>query len=163
MKEYFEISVISCIIGFLLDCVIGDPAWAFHPIRLIGNLISTLENLIRPRFPATKDGETSAGFITVLAVCSVTFIAALFISTAIKNFYIKSAVNSLICCFMLAAKSLKTESMKVYHRLAENDIDGARAAVSMIVGRDTAVLDEKGIIKAAVETVAENLSDGVIA
>ncbi|MBR6399966.1 MAG: cobalamin biosynthesis protein CobD [Firmicutes bacterium] len=163
MKEYLEVSVISCVIGFLLDFVIGDPAWAFHPIRLIGSLISLFEKVCRRIFPKTKAGEIFAGFLLVLSVCFITFFTALFISAAIKNIYIKIAVNSLICCFMLAARSLKQESMRVYDKLKQNDIEGARKAVSMIVGRDTAVLDERGITKAAVETVAENLSDGVIA
>ena len=163
MKEYLEISIISCIIGFLLDCAVGDPAWIYHPIRIIGNLINLLEKVIRPAFPATKGGERAAGFFLVLLVCVITFFAALRISTLNIGFYAKIAVNSVICCFMLAAKSLMSESMKVCERLKNNDIEGARKAVSMIVGRDTAVLDETGITKAAVETVAENFSDGVIA
>ena len=151
------------ILGFLLDCAVGDPAWIYHPIRIIGNLINLLEKVIRPAFPATKGGERAAGFFLALLVCVITFFAALCISTLNIGFYAKIAVNSVICCFMLAAKSLMSESMKVCERLKNNDIEGARKAVSMIVGRDTAVLDETGITKAAVETVAENFSDGVIA
>ena len=70
---------------------------------------------------------------------------------------------SLLCWQMYAAKGLRKESMKVWTALRSQDVEGARYAVSMIVGRDTSVLDEKGILKAAVETVAENTSDGVIA
>ena len=163
MKEYLEISVLSCVIGFLLDCVIGDPLGAYHPICFIVNLISFFEKIYRRVCPKTKAGERAAGALLVLSVCLITFSAAFFISVLPVNFYIRLAVNAVICCFMLAAKSLKTESMKVYTALENDDTEAARTAVSMIVGRDTAVLDRKGIIKAAVETVAENFSDGVIA
>lgn len=156
-------SVLSCILGFLLDCLIGDPQWIYHPIRLIGNFISFCERIYRKIFPKTKAGEITAGLCLVITVCAVSFAVSFAINRIPLGFCPKLVINSLICCFMLAAKSLKTESMRVYDRLKKADEEGARQAVSMIVGRDTAALDEKGIIKAAVETVAENLSDGVIA
>ena len=160
--------VYSCcglVIGFILDMLIGDPQWLYHPIRLIGKLISVSEGFIRKRFSRTADGECSAGAVMAVFVCAVTFLTASVVSSAayVINVYLYIAVEGVMCYFLLAAKSLKTESMKVYKALRQNDIEGARHAVSMIVGRDTSGLDEKGIIKAAVETVAENTSDGVAA
>ncbi|MGN0161993.1 MAG: adenosylcobinamide-phosphate synthase CbiB [Candidatus Ornithomonoglobus sp.] len=152
-------------LGFILDMLIGDPQWLYHPIRLIGKLISVSEKSLRKRFSDTPEGERAAGTVMVIFVCAITFLTAAAVSAAayVINAYLYIAVEGIMCCFLLAAKSLKTESMKVYKALLQNDVEGARYAVSMIVGRDTSVLDEKGIIKAAVETVAENTSDGVVA
>ncbi|MGM9936049.1 MAG: adenosylcobinamide-phosphate synthase CbiB [Candidatus Ornithomonoglobus sp.] len=152
-------------LGFILDMFIGDPQWLYHPIRLIGKLISVSESFLRKRFSDTPEGERAAGTVMVIFVCAVTFLTAAVVSAAayMINAYLYIAVEGIMSYFLLAAKSLKTESMKVYKALRKNDIEGARYAVSMIVGRDTSVLDEKGIIKAAVETVAENTSDGVVA
>ncbi|MGN1116963.1 MAG: adenosylcobinamide-phosphate synthase CbiB, partial [Candidatus Ornithomonoglobus sp.] len=160
--------IYSCcglVLGFILDMLIGDPQCLYHPIRLIGKLISVSEKSLRKRFSDTPEGERAAGTVMVICVCAVTFLTAAAVSAAAYgiNAYVYIAVEGIMCYFLLAAKSLKTESMKVYKALRQNDIEDARYAVSMIVGRDTAALDEKGIIKAAVETVAENTSDGVVA
>lgn len=160
--------IYSCcglVLGFILDMLIGDPQWLYHPIRLIGKLISASEKGLRMCFSKTPEGERSAGVLMVLLVCTATFLTAAIVSAAAYavNSYLYIAVEGIMCYFLLAARSLKTESMKVYKAFEENDIEGARYEVSMIVGRDTSVLDEKGIIKAAVETVAENTSDGVVA
>lgn len=159
----FKYSVISCVIGFLLDILLGDPQCLYHPIRIIGKLIETVEKFVRKIF--NENHLKIAGFFLVIIVCAVT-VAVVFIINFIAysiNTYIGIAIDSVICYFMIAAKSLKTESMKVYDCVVQGDIVKSRQAVSMIVGRDTDNLDEKGIIKATVETVAENLSDGVIA
>ena len=126
--------------GFILDLMIGDPRWLYHPVCLIGNLIAFLEKILRKIFPKTNKGELAAGTVEVILVC--------LLSGGIP---------------FLATKSLKTESMKVYDRLKNGTLDEARYAVSMIVGRDTQSLTEEGVTKAAVETVAENASDGIIA
>lgn len=151
--------------GFLIDCIVGDPYWLPHPIRWIGTLISMLEKLLRPLFPATKLGERIAGMLEVIIVlmvsaccCGLALRMAYFVSKVL--FYIVSVVLS---AYMLAARSLRDESMKVSHALHNEGLESGRRAVSMIVGRDTACLDERGVVKAAVETVAENTSDGVIA
>ncbi len=158
----FKYSLYACFTGFLLDLLFGDPNFKFHPVRLIGNLINAVESVLRRLFGKR---EKAAGFVLVIIVCAVTTgITAFIICFAYRvNTYFGFVIESIICWLFLAAKSLKKESMSVYEQLEKGDVEGARAAVSMIVGRDTAVLDEKGIIKAAVETVAENLSDGVIA
>ncbi len=152
-------------IGFLLDLLFGDPHWLPHPIRLIGALISVLERGIRACVPKTRGGELFGGVILVILVTafsSAVPLGLLLLAGRIHP-YLCLAAGSLICYQLLAAKALKTESMKVCHRLEAADLPGARKAVSMIVGRDTDRLSEEGIAKAAVETVAENASDGGLA
>ena len=151
--------------GFILDLMIGDPRWLYHPVRLIGHLISGTERIIRNCLPANKTGERIGGGILVLVVVTVsTGVPAVILSVAYKYFWqLGLALESFWCYQILATKSLKTESMKVYDRLKNGTLDEARYAVSMIVGRDTQSLTEEGVTKAAVETVAENASDGVIA
>ena len=161
----FKYSLIACFIGFFIDLIIGDPIWFYHPIRLVGNLIVKLEKFFRCIFPKNDRGLLLGGFFLTFTVCLITttiVFIILFFSYKV-NLYFGVFIESIICYFIIATKSLKTESMKVYYKLSKNDIEGARFAVSMIVGRDTKNLDKKGIIKATVETVAENLSDGVIA
>ena len=155
---------ISFLTGFLLDLLFGDPYWMPHPIRLIGNLIAGLERKLRKEEDA-KEKSIRKGICFVLLVLSITGLvsaAILYIAYTIHpiaGFLVESVMTYQI----LAAKCLKVESMKVYDKLKEQDLAGARKAVSMIVGRDTACLDETGVAKAAIETVAENTSDGVIA
>lgn len=159
MKAF--ILILPMIIGFIIDIFLGDPYSLPHPVRLIGTLISRLERYVRSRFKNLRTG----GFflaLTVIFLSSGIPFACLFIAYKISNVF-GIAVESVFCYYLIAAKCLRDESMKVYRAILENDTDKARKAVSMIVGRDTDVLDEKGIIKAAVETVAENTSDGVTA
>lgn len=157
--------LIAVITGFILDLIFGDPLWLPHPIRLIGFMISKGEMILRKVFPKTKKGELAGGVMLVIAITAIAFIAPLGILLLADkiNIYSKIAIHSIFCYRILATKSLKTESMKVYHQLVEKDIPNARKFLSWIVGRDTQNLNEEGITKAAVETVAENTSDGVIA
>ncbi len=161
----FIYSIYACFIGFILDMIFGDPYFFFHPIRVMGKMIQVLEKVFREIFPRSSKGVIIAGIFFNISVCAVSGgTAFIIILCGYKlNVYFGIAVESVICYFMIAAKSLKKESMKVYKKIMSGDISGGRKALSMIVGRDTEKLDEKGIIKAAVETVAENLSDGVIA
>lgn len=160
-----KIHFLQLFAAFALDALVGDPHWLPHPIRWIGTLISVLEKALRRLFPATKWAERTAGLVEVLLVLlisggvgySVLFVAR---QLSIRMYYTISVV---ICTYMLAARSLRDESMKVVDALEKDGLFGARYALSMIVGRDTACLDEAGVIRAAVETVAENTSDGVIA
>ncbi|MGL5436736.1 MAG: adenosylcobinamide-phosphate synthase CbiB [Lachnospiraceae bacterium] len=152
-------------IGFLLDLCLGDPHAWWHPVQGIGSLICILEQQLRRRFPKDSSGELTAGIVLVLLVLLITGGSTWGILQIAGWIHpgLKFAVTVVMCYQILAAKSLKTESMKVYEAGKNGDIEKARLAVSMIVGRDTAVLSEEGIIKAAIETVAENTSDGVIA
>lgn len=151
------------LLGFILDTIIGDPYKLPHPIRWIGSFISILEKLCR-KIAKSNTMLMILGSILVFIVVFVSGgITLLVLKLASFNKYAYLIVSSVICYYMLAGKSLKTESMKVYKAFENNDTEGARKAVSMIVGRDTQSLTKEGIIKAAVETVAENSSDGVVA
>ena len=153
------------IAGFVLDLIFGDPVWLYHPVRMIGHLISGVEKIIRSLFPSGKTGERIGGGLLVVIVVAVSMAVPggiLYLAYHI-SFYLGLAVESFMCYQILATKSLKVESDRVYQEIQTGDIARARKAVSMIVGRDTERLDEAGITKAAVETVAENTSDGVTA
>ena len=160
------------IAGCILDWLMGDPYWLFHPVRFMGNMISALEARLRRLFPEhlLLAGGVLAGFMclfwTLIPVLGFLGIYRGLLSFGIQRHWIYICLfvlESFFCGQLLAARSLQTESMKVCSALKEGDIEKARKAVSMIVGRDTAVLDRDGIARAAVETVAENTSDGVIA
>ena len=156
---------IALVAGFVLDLIFGDPRWLYHPVRLIGHLISGTERIIRNCLPANKTGERIGGGILVLVVVTVsTGVPAVILSVAYKYFWqLGLALESFWCYQMLATKSLKVESDRVYIALKNKCLEAGRKAVSMIVGRDVARLDARGVMRAAVETVAENTSDGVIA
>ena len=166
MKTMILYHMLAFTAGFILDLIIGDPYQMPHPVRWIGSFISFLEKSLRdPRENAEKTANRLRGFclwlITVLATVLVT--GALIYGTYRIHFVLGIVFEAILTCYCLATKSLKTESMKVYDALKTSDIEASRKAVSMIVGRDTQCLDEAGVAKAAVETVAENTSDGVIA
>ena len=153
-------------LGYLLDLLLGDPYWLFHPIRLIGHLISSLEKkLLLTEERKNKKAELRHGIYLVVMVLVFTVgvtMVILLVSYSIHP-YVGFFVETIMTYQILAVKCLKVESMKVYQALKTEGIEKARQAVSMIVGRDTQVLDEEGVAKAAIETVAENTSDGVIA
>ena len=181
--------IIAFIIGIILDLLIGDPYRMPHPIRLIGKFIDHLDKKalseeIKSRPGSSVDVKTGGqnisandgikrnvvqerknGVKIVLIVILVTFFSTLVITVGcyLISVYLGMAVEAILTAYTLAAKSLKTESMRVYYPLKRNDLERARFQVSMIVGRDTDLLDFEGVSKAAVETVAENTSDGVIA
>lgn len=157
-----QIAVLPLLAGFLLDCILGDPYSLPHPIRLIGKLIGALERWVRKAF---ADHLVLGGFILALIVLLTSTVVplGLLILCYNINIWLGTAVEAILCYYMLAARCLRNESMKVYRAFLENDTEKARNAVSMIVGRDTKPLDKNGIIRASVETVAENTSDGVTA
>ena len=155
-------------IGFVMDLLFGDPYWLPHPIRWIGRLIGWLDRkllgetdgAVRNEAAEKKKGRWLVAFVLL----PVLFFAAAVLFAAYRIHPAAGVVTESVMTYqMLATKCLKTESMKVYKQLSEHDLCGARKAVSMIVGRDTECLDEEGVAKAAIETVAENASDGVIA
>lgn len=158
-------SLYALCIGFCIDLIVGDPHGFPHPVVGIGRLISLLERLFRRLLPKTKGGEIAAGVcIWVLTVLiSAGLPAAILYGAQKLSVWLRLALESIMCWQILATKSLRDESMKVFSALRGGTLAEARQAVSMIVGRDTAQLDEKGVARAAVETVAENTSDGVIA
>ncbi len=155
----------AVLVGFLIDCLLGDPAALPHPIVLIGKGIAALEKALRARFPATPEGERAAG--RVLVVCMLLASAAVPAAILLLCFRISRWLYFAVCCVMswqiLAAKCLKQEALKVRRCLDDGDLPAARRQVGMLVGRDTAELTGTQVAKAAIETVAENTSDGVIA
>ena len=157
----YLIPAIPLILGFLLDCIIGDPYNMPHPIKLIGRLIGGLEKLVRRHMKNLRAGGTLLA-LTVISLSTLAPLVLLLFCYRI-NVMLGVVIETVLCCYMLAARCLRNESMKVCKAAGSGDTEAARKAVSMIVGRDTAVLDRDGIIRAAVETVAENTSDGVTA
>jgi adenosylcobinamide-phosphate synthase len=158
-------SILSLFLAFALDLLFGDPVWMPHPVCAIGNLIAKTERVLRRCFPKTRKGEITGGIVLAVFIPGVSFggsLALLYVCGLIHPL-LKFAVQTFLCYQILACKSLKMESMKVYGQVAQNDLPAAQKAVSMIVGRDTGNLTMEGVIKAAVETVAENTSDGVVA
>ncbi len=153
-------STAALALGFLLDLALGDPPRWPHLIRGLGSLISWLEQRLYP-----LKNKARAGALLVLPVCLASLLlpAALFYLAFRLSPWLYLALEALLCWQLLAVKSLKRESLKVYQALIANDSGQARATLSMIVGRDTAALDTAGIIRATVETVAENTGDGVAA
>ena len=162
--QYFWCQTGAVALGFLLDLIFGDPHWLYHPVQLIGSLISKLEKVLLKDTDSDKKKFRNGALLAVLvtALTGAVTILILFICYRI-SMMAGFIVESVMCYQILAVKSLRVESMKVYTALKQDGLPAARTAVSMIVGRDTAQLDEHGIVRAAVETVAENTSDGVIA
>ena len=158
-------SLCALLIGFLLDGIVGDPHSIPHLVVFIGKLITAVEKAVRRIFPKTVRGENIAGGVLWIVVAVVsTAVPALILWGCYRwNPWVGLAVESVMCAQILAAKSLKDESGKVYDALETGDLEKSRQAVSMIVGRDTASLDDAAVTRAAVETVAENTSDGVVA
>ena len=151
--------------GFILDGIFGDPAWLVHPVVIMGKAITALEKFLRKRLPNTSEGERLGGRILAMALP----VGTLLITGGVCWLFYRIspilgfAIELLWCAQALAAKGLAQESTNVYRELVKGDLPASRRAVSRIVGRDTAELTSEGVTKAAVETVAENASDGVIA
>ena len=151
--------------GFVLDAIFGDPAWLPHPVVYMGKAISVLEKGLRAHLPKTPEGELWGGRILAfcLPVGTLVLTSIVCMGAAALHPLLGLAVQMFWCGQALAAKGLVQESMNVYRELTKPDLPAARIAVSRIVGRDTQALTAEGVTKAAVETVAENASDGVIA
>lgn len=158
-------SLLAVVIGAVMDLLLGDPQSAWHPICLIGKLIAVLEKGTRRLFPKTKAGERTAGTVCAILVVGISTAvpAAILYVAYTAQFWMGVLVEAVLCYFVLAAKTLKKESMNVGHALETQGLEAGRKAVGRIVGRDTQNLTKTGVIKAAVETVAENYADGVAA
>lgn len=165
------VAILPLALGYLLDSFFGDPKTKYHPICIIGSLISFLEEILidkgdkneEPK--GTKSSLIIKGIVLSAIVMTASFAVPFFFLRAIyvNSTFFGVVFESILCFFILARRSLVEQSMAVYDLLEKDDIIGARKALSMIVGRDTENLDEEQIARAATETVAENTNDGVIA
>ena len=163
--------IFAFIAGFVLDLLIGDPHFIPHPVRLIGSLISFLDKRLNSdvKYNSSENEANltkyKRGVLLAFTVIFATFAVSVIILVAAYsiNLYAGVIAEAVMTWQILATKCLCVESMMVYDALSTDGVDAGRRAVSMIVGRDTSVLDESGVTRAAVETVAENTSDGVIA
>ena len=158
--------IVAFFLGFLLDLLLGDPYFLPHPVRLIGRLIAGLEKSLRRKKETgngTREFWQGAELVTIVLLSVAVVVSTLLLAAYRLHPYVGMAVECLMTYQILAVKCLEVESMKVYQCLREGNLEQARYAVSMIVGRDTAFLGEEGVAKAAIETVAENTSDGVVA
>ena len=157
--------LIVFIAAYLLDALLGDPVWLPHPVVAMGRAISGLERLLRRLFPNTNSGLLAAGCVLAALLPVGSFCVAtgtLFLAGRVHPL-LALALNAFWGGQCLAVRDLRKEAMAVYACLKQNDLPAARKAVGRIVGRDTAALTTEGVTKAAVETVAENFSDGVFA
>ena len=163
--------IIAFIAGFVLDLLIGDPHFIPHPVRLIGSLISFLDKRLNSdvKYNSSENEANltkyKRGVLLAFTVIFATFAVSVIILVAAYsiNLYAGVIAEAVMTWQILATKCLRVESMRVYDALSTDGVEAGRRAVSMIVGRDTSVLDEAGVTRAAVETIAENTSDGVIA
>ncbi|HSQ90026.1 adenosylcobinamide-phosphate synthase CbiB [Romboutsia sp.] len=156
-------NILSIYIGYIMDLIIGDPYSFPHPVRYIGKLIKVTENKIRKVAKTDKDLK-KGGFVLWFVTVGITYLVTYLIvklSSFIPGGFI--IVNSLLIYTTLATKCLKDEAVKIYKVLKIGDIEKSRIQLSYIVGRDTQHLDEGEIIRATIETVAENTVDGIIA
>ena len=153
----------AVMLGFALDALLGDPRWFPHPVCAVGKLISCMEKLLRRLFPPRKGAMIFAGAVLWIVVCGVSFAVPFLVLRFLSkiNFWLGFAANSILCWLIFARKSLSEAGQHVYRAVKES-VEEGRKAVAWYVGRDTAALSEEGVIKAAVETIAENLTDGVV-
>lgn len=156
-------NIVSIYIGYITDLILGDPYSFPHPVRYIGKLIRYIEKRVRKVAKTDKDlkiGGFVLWFFTVIPTYLITY---LIIQLSSFNLYLYVFVNSFIIYTTLATKCLKDEAVKIYRLLKTGDLEQSRIQLSYIVGRDTEHLSESEIIRATVETVAENTVDGIIA
>lgn len=155
---------LGLMVAYVWDLAIGDPQWRFHPIRLLGNMITAFERLLRALFHGRR-GETAAGVVLCAGVVALTYgITWLMIAAASRlHPYCGFVLSAAAVYFTLSARALGDAARSVMRCLASGDELGARRNLSLIVGRDTEPLNREEMVRAAVETVAENTADGVVA
>lgn len=156
--------MITAVVAFLIDALLGDPRSKFHPVVLIGNLISTLEKILRRDFDSPNQKIFKGGLL-VGVVVSASFFVGLSIEIFTENIPSLAAqifIQALVLSFMISPRSLSDAAREIYFLLERENLPRAREKVGWIVGRDTKNLNEAEIARATVETVAENTVDGII-
>ncbi len=159
----YKEQILSLLLAVAIDRCIGDPSFLPHPIVMMGSMIAWFERQIRK--VCGESHQKAGGFVLVIVMIASTVLIGGALEKILFFFpmAVRIGLRAFAMSFMLAAKSLKTESLRVWEALEKADLESARNAVGRIVGRDVQNLDRQGVIRAAVETVAENFSDGVIA
>lgn len=150
--------------AFLLDLLVGDPGWIPHPVVLIGKAIGIMENLSR-RISNNPAILKFMGFVTVIIIVGGSWYLTWFVMRWVFNFnFWAGAVMSIwLISTTIAARGLSRAAMEIYGLLQNNNLDAARRKVGLIVGRDTGNMETGDVIRATVETVSENIVDGVVA
>lgn len=163
MAEFLIYQTYAIIIGFIIDFFVGDPHAIPHPVVAIGKLISFLDKKLRIGGGDRRDILRGTWTVLIAAVVSTAVPSAILFAMWKLHPFAFLAVSSIMCAQIIAARELVRECAAVERAVEKGDLEGARKAVSYVVGRDTEALDKEGICRAAVETIAENGSDGVIA
>jgi len=163
MEILFKANIIDLILAIMLDLLIGDPYWFPHPVIYIGKLISKLDKLGRNICKTNKQIKVFGGIIVIIVAFSSFLVPFIILQISKEVFWLYHILNIILIWTTIATKCLHKEGLKVYVSLVKNDINDARVKLSYIVGRDTKNLSEYEIIRADVETIAENTADGVIA
>ena len=163
MEVLFQMNIIDLILAVMLDLLIGDPYWFKHPVIYIGKLISSLDKLGRRLCKTHKQIKIFGGVIVIIVAFSSFLVPFIILKISKEFFFVYHILNIIMLWTTIATKCLHTEGIKVYDSLVRHDINDARIKLSYIVGRDTKTLTEREIVRADVETIAENTADGVIA
>lgn len=159
---YSFVNILIMILGYVMDLVFGDPYWFPHPVRFIGKLISKTEKFIRKHAKSEESLKYWGILMWLVPVVTTAIVTALIVKIANFNKYVEIFVSAFIIYTTLSTKCLKDEATKIYNVLETGDIKKSREQLSYIVGRDTTNLSQSEIIRATVETVAENTVDGTI-
>lgn len=159
---YSFVNILIMILGYVMDLVFGDPYWFPHPVRFIGKLISKTEKFIRKHAKSEKSLKYWGILMWLVPVVTTALVTTLIVKIASFNKYVEIFVSAFIIYTTLSTKCLKDEATKIYNVLETGDIKKSRVQLSYIVGRDTTNLSQSEIIRATVETVAENTVDGTI-
>lgn len=159
---YSFANILIMILGYIMDLVFGDPYWFPHPVRFIGKLISKTEKFIRKHAKSEESLKYWGILMWLVPVVTTALVTALIVKIASFNKYVEIFVSAFIIYTTLSTKCLKDEATKIYNVLETGDIKKSRVQLSYIVGRDTTNLSQSEIIRATVETVAENTVDGTI-
>lgn len=159
---YSFANILIMILGYIMDLVFGDPYWFPHPVRFIGKLISKTEKFIRKHAKSEKSLKYWGILMWLVPIVTTALVTALIVKIASFNKYVEIFVSAFIIYTTLSTKCLKDEATKIYNVLETGDIKKSRVQLSYIVGRDTTNLSQSEIIRATVETVAENTVDGTI-
>ncbi|MCR1877316.1 adenosylcobinamide-phosphate synthase CbiB [Paraclostridium bifermentans] len=157
-----KLIILVMVIAYLLDLVIGDPYSFPHPVRFIGNLIRFTEGKIRIIFKSKKQLKMGGFLLWTITVGFTALVTNLILNLLCINNIFYAIIASIILYTTLSTKCLADEAKKIYEVLKTGDIEKSRKQLSYIVGRDTTSLNENEIIRATVETVAENTVDGII-